>query len=42
MISTARIFGAPDTVPAGKHADQRVEAVTSSAQLAFDAATPGA
>ena len=36
MISIARTFGAPDTVPAGKQADQRVEAVAVLGQAALD------
>ena len=36
MISIARTLGAPDTVPAGKPADQRVERVAVRAELALD------
>ena len=36
MISIARTFGAPETVPAGKPADKRVDDVEVVAQLAFD------
>ena len=34
MISIARIFGAPDSVPAGKVADQGVEGVLAGRELA--------
>ena len=36
MICIARTFGAPETVPAGKHARSRSNGVTPSAQLADD------
>ena len=37
MISMARIFGAPETVPAGKQATQGVEPVATLGQPALDA-----
>ena len=36
MICIARTFGAPDTVPAGKHGHQRVEPIVILGQLPFD------
>ena len=36
MISIARTFGAPETVPAGKAGDQRVERVLLAVELAHD------
>ncbi len=36
MICIARIFGAPDSVPAGKPGRQRVDRVEALAQFAFD------
>ena len=36
MICIARTFGAPDTVPAGKHDDERVEPIAIVGELAFD------
>ncbi len=36
MISMARTFGAPDTVPAGKPRGQRIERIVFAVELALD------
>ena len=42
MICIARTFGAPETVPAGKHARSSSNGVHAVAQLADDLARRGA